>query len=215
MGDTEFKTDEEYGYNISLTDDRKYPEGHNVFDFKPNDTEVTALQKIFDKYIDTSDLESVSKFAKYKLDFSMNVLDVICLILTEKIEETNTLYKELDDQLTDVSHRMTSSITGKSFSPEEKIKLFDLQEDLLNRRRDVKDTIVMMEILCENIKRSRNFIFGMNKRQYNAKSQRFRDDDDYSYGPKAPKPSPEKESAASVDVRTFGDRPSFMKQTHI
>lgn len=184
MNDNGFKSDEDYGYHISLDDDRDYPEGHNSFDFNKTDTEVTALQKIFDQYFNTETLDAVAEFTNHKLDFGVSFFDVICLIMKEKMKDVNIQFSELENQLSDISHRMTPGLGGQTFTTEEKVEMFDLQQDLLNKRRNVKDVLTVMRVILENAEKSRNFIFGMNRRQYSAKSQRFSEDENYHYSAK-------------------------------
>lgn len=183
----EFKTDEEYGYQVSLTEDRDFVAGHN-FGFNKTDTEVTVLQKIMDAYIDTTDIESATKFMSHKLDFSISFLDTICLILMEKIQEISALYDEIERQIQDVAHRISKShLSGCTCTNEEKIEIFDLQTELYAHRRDIKDGLTSMRVLLENMERSRNFFLGMNRRQYNPKSERFNGNPDYQCGPKESK----------------------------
>ena len=79
---------------------------------------------------------------------------------------------------------MTPSIAGQQFTNEEKLELFDQYSDVLNKRRSIKDVLAVMNVFIENIEQTRNFILGMNRRQYSAKSQKFSGDSDYHYGAK-------------------------------
>jgi len=184
VNETVFKSDKDFGYHVSLVDGREYAEGHSLFGLNATDTEVTALQKILDKYFDTTSLDGIASFADYKLDFSISFLDTICLIMNEKIAETNAQFRELEDQLSDISHRMTPSLSGQQFTTEQKVELFDMQRDLLSKRRNVKDALTVMRVFADNIEQVRNFVLGMNRRQYSAKSQMFSDDVNYHYGAK-------------------------------
>ena len=179
--DNAFKRDEAYGYKVSLDENHSFAEGHhNVFELSEDDTEVTALQKILDVYFDTESLDSLSSFIDYKIDFSISFLDTICLILSSKLEEMDEEYEELERQGNDISHRMTKGeLTGQVFTAEEKIEMFDLQQSILVKRRRAKDTLTVMRVLLENMEKSRNFILGMNRRQFTPSSDRFRNDPEF------------------------------------
>ena len=183
MSDNAFKRDEMYGYKVSLDENHTFAEGHhNVFELNEDDTEVTALQKILDVYFDTESLDSLSKFIDYKIDFSISFLDTICLILTTKLNEMNSEYEELERQGNDIAHRMTKGeLTGQVFTKEEKIEMFDMQQAILVKRRRAKDTLTVMRVLLENMEKSRNFILGMNRRQFSPSSNRFQGDPEFKF----------------------------------
>lgn len=175
-----FKTDDAYGYHISLEEDRSLQAGHDV-GLTSEDTDVTALKKIFDSYIDTSSPDKTAEFIDHKLDFSVTVLDSMYLVLRDKVKEANEQFEEVERELGDISHRMSKTyLSGKTFTSEEKVDMFDKQQELLVRRRNLKDSLTVMRVLMENFEKSRNFILGMNRRQYSAKSNRFKEDPEYS-----------------------------------
>lgn len=174
-----FKTDEEYGYKISLDDERVYARGY-TFGFTETDTDVTALRKIIDGWFDVSDIEHIKAFADYKLDFSINVLDTLVLAFTEKVEKVRKEFAELEDESNDISHRITKAyLTGKTVTPKEKIQVYDEHEKVLVQRRKVKDTLSILEAVLDNMIKSRNFILSMNQRQYRAKSNKYKGDPNF------------------------------------
>jgi hypothetical protein len=174
-----FKTDKEYGYVVNLEDGRPFQEGYDV-GLSADDTDVTALQKIFDAYLDTSSPEKTVSFIEHKLDFCIKVIDTMTLILKGKIQTVSDQLNEVQHELDDISHRMSKAyLVGKTFTTKEKLEMFDLQQELVIQRRNLKDTLVAMRVVNENFEKSRNFIFGMNRRQYSPKSARFREDEEY------------------------------------
>lgn len=174
-----FKTDEDYGYKISLDDERTYARGY-TFGFTETDTDVTALRKIIDGWFDVSDIEHIKAFADYKLDFSINVLDTLVLAFTEKVEKVRKEFAELEDESNDISHRITKAyLTGKTVTPKEKIQVYDEHEKVLVQRRKVKDTLSVLEAVLDNMIKSRNFILSMNQRQYRAKSTKYKGDPNF------------------------------------
>lgn len=173
------KPDREFGYCIDLNSNRNYSEGHKL-GFDRNDTEVSALQKILNAYIDTTSIKNLSKFPGYKIDFALSIFDTIYLVTKEKLDAANIQFTELNKELTDIAHRMTKTFLGEQyFSNEEKIKIFNDQQELLNQRRLLKDTICVLRVIMEHIEKIRNFILGMNRRQYRPKSQRYKNNDDF------------------------------------
>lgn len=177
-----FKTDEEYGYKISLDDEREYARGY-AFGFSETDTDVSALRKIIDGWFDVSDVEHIKLFADYKLDFSINVLDTLVLALTEKVEKVRREFEELEYESNDIAHRITKAyLTGKPVSPKEKIQVYDQHEEVLVQRRKVKDTLSILEAILDNMVKSRNFILSMNQRQYRAKSIKYRGNPEFDMG---------------------------------
>lgn len=179
-----FKSDEEYGYKISLDDERSYARGY-TFGFDETDTDVSALRKIVNGWFDVSDIDHIKAFADYKLDFSINVLDTLVLALTEKVEKVRKEFTELEEESNDIAHRITKRyMTGKPVSPKEKIQIYDEHEEVLVQRRKVKDTLSVLEAILDNMVKSRNFILSMNQRQYRAKSTRYRGDPEFNIGSK-------------------------------
>lgn len=182
MGNT-FKTDAEYNYQVDLLPDRDIPVGHTGFDFNPNDTEVDALIKILDAYIDTSSPEKIFEFQHHKLDFSITVLDSMILILSGKKTMVQVYYDEVERQLEAINHRIIKPhIEGRVITTEEKLDIYNQNEALLVRRRNLKDTIAVLKVNIENLEKSRNFILGMNQRKYTPKTNRFKNDDRYQLG---------------------------------
>lgn len=171
-----FKSDKEYGYQISLSDDRPFPPGHEL-GFTNDDTEVTVIQKILDAFIDTTNADSISEFANYKLEFSLSVLDPFCIVLTKKIADISKELEELGTQEADIHHLMTRPyLAGTTITSTEKVAIYDKHEAILIKRRNVKDTLSALQVLLENLQKSRNFILGMNRRAYSAKSNEFKTD---------------------------------------
>ena len=180
----EFKRDDAYGYQVSLKDNRDYMPGHQI-GFTADDTDVTALQKILDAYIDTTSTDSMGEFASYKLEFALLFLDTICISLIKKIEKISKEYNELEIQEEDISHLMTKPyLTGKTIPTYEKVKIYDMHENIVVARRNIKDTMVALRVMLENTEKARNFILGMNRRHYSAKSSKFRDDPRFKIEPK-------------------------------
>lgn len=178
--DNKFKTDEEYNYRISLDENRSLPQGHEV-GLTGEDTDVSAIMKILDSYIDTSTPDTTITFINHKLDFSVTVLDSMCIILRDKVRDVEAQFIESEKELEDISHKMTRAyLVGKTFTSHEKVEMFNIQQELFIRRRDLKDTLTAMKVVMENLEKSRNFILGMNRRQYNPKSERFKDDPEYA-----------------------------------
>ena len=174
-----FKTDDEYKFNISLPENRKLPKGNN-FDFHNNATDVEVLKEILDGYFDTSSLESTSQFPSYKMDFSINVIDAMIIITKEKLENTIKYFNNIESQLNDINHRIIKSgLYGNKMSKEEKLEIFDMQEELLMYRRKIKDTMSVEKVMVENFENIRNFILSMNQRKYKPKSNRFQNDDNF------------------------------------
>lgn len=177
------KTDAEYNYQVELTPDRDMPKGHRGFGFTPDDTEVEALQKILNGYIDASTPDKAIEFSNHKMEFSITFLDSFILILTDKKSMIQAYYDEVEKQLEAVNHRMIKPhVEGRVLSMEEKLELYDIQEKLLIQRRSLKDTVSALRVNIENLEKSRNFILGMNQRKYTPKTDRFKNDDNYQLG---------------------------------
>ncbi|MCM1220975.1 MAG: hypothetical protein NC548_41465 [Lachnospiraceae bacterium] len=182
---TPFKSDEEYGYKISLDEDRSYARGYR-FGFNESDTDVSALRKIINGWFDVSDIEHIKAFADHKLDFSITVLDTLVLAFTEKVDKVRAEFAELEDESNDIAHRITKAVlTGKSVTPKEKIQIYDEHEKVLVQRRKVKDTLSVLEAVLDNMVKSRNFILSMNQRQYRAKSTKYKGDPNFDMRSKA------------------------------
>lgn len=174
-----FKSDEDYGYKISLDEQRGYARGYK-FGFSETDTDVSALRKIINGWFDVSDIKHIEAFADYKLDFSISVLDTLVLAFTEKVEKVRKEFNELEDESNDICHRVTKAyLTGKTVTPKEKIQVYDEHERILVQRRKVKDTLSVLEAVLDNMIKSRNFILSMNQRQYRAKSTRYKGDPNF------------------------------------
>lgn len=170
-----FKSDKDYGYQVSLKDGRPFPPGHKL-GFSADDTEVDVLRKILDAFIDTSSADSISKFTDYKLEFGLSMLDPMCIALMEKLDEISKELKEIEAQEADIQHLMTKPyLAGTTITAAEKVKIYDMHEEILIKRRNVKDTMTMVQVILDNMIKSRNFILGMNRRMYSAKSDNFRD----------------------------------------
>lgn len=177
MGSSKLKTDEEYGYTVSLNQDRPLPEGHDIFNFGTTKNEVAALSKIFNKYMNTTTLESTCKIPEYKIDFSLNFLDTMIIIVGKKMEQTIQYLEDIETQLNDISHRIIKpSLSGRVMTKEDKLKIYDMQEELLMRRRNIKDALSMQKVFIENMEKTRNFNLAMNQRMYSPKSERFQND---------------------------------------
>lgn len=184
MTHSNFKRDEEYGYQISLKDDRPFLEGHQI-GFTKDDTEVTAIQKILDAYIDTSTPDAIAEFPSYKMEFSINVLDSFCIALVKKIDKMTKELDEIKMQEEDIQHLMTKPyLTGQTISPNEKIEIYNRHEKIVVNRRNIKDAIVALQVVLENTEKARNFILGMNRRIYSAKSAKYRDDPSFRIEPR-------------------------------
>lgn len=175
-----FKPDKDFGVNISLTEDRSLPKGHKIFNLQYTDTEVDAIKKILDKYINTSTLDSACELNNHKIDFSITFLDSMIIIMTKKFEETEKYLKDVESELNDISHRIIKpTLSGNPLTKEEKIKIFDMQEELLVYRRNLKDSISIQKVFIENLEKTRNFILSMNQRMYTPKSERFQNDSEF------------------------------------
>ena len=176
----DFHTDKEYGYCVELSNTRPLPIGHKI-GFTSEDTEVTAIQKIFNAYFNTESIESLIHFSEYKLEFALTVIDALYLVAKNILDEGNKQFNELEMQLTDIAHKMTKNkIEGYNFSKSEKVEIFDTQQDLYNKRRLLKDTLSILRVIIDNMEKTRNFILGMNRRNFTPKSQRFKDDDGFA-----------------------------------
>lgn len=175
-----FKPDKDFGVNISLTEDRSLPKGHKIFNLQYTDTEVDAIKKILDKYVNTSTLESACELNNHKIDFSITFLDSMIIIMTKKFEETEKYLKDVESELNDINHRIIKpTLSGNPLTKEEKIKIFDMQEELLVYRRNLKDSISIQKVFIENLEKTRNFILSMNQRMYTPKSERFQNDSEF------------------------------------
>lgn len=182
-----FKSDADYNYQVELTPDRDMPVGHKGFNFDIQDTEVNVLKKVLDAYIDTSDMSTIMEFTNHKLDFSIIFIDAMILILSDKRAIIQAYFDEVDKQLEAINHRMIKPyVDGRVLAKEEKLEIYDMQEELLVERRNLKDTIAVLKVIVENLEKSRNFILGMNQRKYTPKTDKFKNDADYQLG-KEPK----------------------------
>ena len=178
-----FKSDADYNYQIDLLPDRDIPSGHTGFGFTENDTEVDAISKILDAYIDTSSPESIFEFQHHKMEFSVTFLDSMILILSDKKATVQAYYDEVEKQLEAVNHRVLKPyVDGRVLTNEEKLDIYDQNEKLLVQRRNLKDTIAVLKVNVENLEKSRNFILGMNQRKYTPKTDKFKNDDRYQLG---------------------------------
>lgn len=183
----EFKSDTEYGIQIELTPDRDLPIGHKGFNLDETDTEVTALQKILDKYIDTSSSEAMLEFNDHKVDFSVVFIDSIVKICEIKCAEMESVFDEVNKQIDAINHRILKPyVDGKALTIENKMEIYDMYEELLIQRRRLKDSIAALKVFIDNSKKSRNYILGMNQRKYTPKTDKFKNDADYQLG-KEPK----------------------------
>ena len=182
-----FKSDADYNYQVELLPDREMPSGHTGFNFNDTDTEVTALNKILDAYIDTSSIESVGNFQHHKMEFSITFLDSMILILSRKKATVQSYYDEVEKQLEAINHRILKPyVDGRVLTDQEKLDIYSQYETLLIQRRNLKDTIAILKVNVENFEKSRNFILGMNQRKYTPKTDKFKNDDRYQLG-KIPK----------------------------
>jgi hypothetical protein len=187
----QLKTDETYGYAVDLKYGRELPYGHKL-DTRGIRTDVDALRKILDLYLDTSTMESTMDITNHKIDFSVTFLDAILLIVSEKLTKAFEYLADVDAQLQDISHRIIKpSLSGQAMGKEDKIAIYDMQEDLLIRRRNLKDAISILKVMQENIEKTRNFNLSMNNRMYRPKSERFQPDPDFYIGKAADKNKPE------------------------
>ena len=178
-----FKSDADYNYQVDLLPDRDMPPGHTGFGFTAGDTEVEALGKILDAYMDTSSPESIFEFQHHKLEFSITFLDSMILILSDKRAIVEAYYDEVEKQLEAVNHRILKPyVDGRVLTNEEKLDIYNQNETLLVQRRNLKDTIAVLKVNIENLEKSRNFIFGMNQRKYTPKTDKFKNDDRYQLG---------------------------------
>lgn len=181
------KTDDEYGYVVDLKYDRELPAGHTI-NIKNISTEIDALKKMFDRYMDTSTIEKACDIASHKIDFSVSFLDPMIIIMNSKMIETMKYLDDVEVQLQDISHRIIKpSLSGKVMSKEEKLKIYDMQEELLLRRRNLKDALSMQKVFIDNMEKTRNFNLSMNQRKYRPKSERFQPDPDFYIGKAADK----------------------------
>lgn len=175
----EHKTDAEYGLQVSLDPDRALVPGYPI---PPVSNDVKALQEIIDSYINVDSTESLIKFMDCKVDFAVSFLDSIYLIVSKKYDIASKYYEDLDNELTDISHNILRPyMGGRVIDKEEKLQIYEEQERVLLYRRDIKDSLTVMKILMENIEKARNFILGMNKRQYSSRSTRYRSDPNYQH----------------------------------
>ena len=177
------KTDQEFGYGVSLNAGRPVHEGHTLFHFDTSMTEVEAIKELIGEFMDVSSPESIANFNRYKIDFGLSILDNMIIVLTEKMVKTNEYLGETQAELDDISHRIIKpSLSGRVMTADEKMSLIEMQESLLILRRDLKDTLAAQKVLIENLEKSRNFIFTMNQRMYKPKSKRFEKDPDFFIG---------------------------------
>lgn len=175
------KTDEEYGYHITLKDGRPFPEGNRIHGVNLGATDVEMLRAIMDLYIPSSSVEDLEKFTSHKMDFSVNVLDTLTLICKDKYKYANDILIELERQETDIAHKILKPIlTGQQLTVEEKLKIYDEQEKLFITRRHVKDTVLVLKIMAENFENMRNYILGMNKRRFLPSSDKYSGMEDFS-----------------------------------
>jgi hypothetical protein len=132
------------------------------------------------KFMDTSSIESARRIPSQKIDFSISVLDTMILIATKKLAEITKYYEDIELQLADLSHRVIKpKIIGENMTKEEKLNIYDIYEDLLISRRELKDAMSMLKILIENTEKTRNFNLSMNQRMYRPKSDRFKDNPNF------------------------------------
>ena len=178
-----FKPDTEYSCQIELLPDRDIPKGHEGFGFTEKDTEVDALTKILDKYIDVSDINKAVSFCNHKIDFSVTFLDSLIIILSDKKATMQAYYEEVDKQHEAINHRMIKPyVDGRMLTNEEKLEVYNMLEKLLVERRNLKDAIALLKVNIENLEKSRNFILGMNQRKYTPKTERFKNDSRFQLG---------------------------------
>lgn len=175
----DFKTDKEYGFVVDLKDERGLPEGHSLC-FDDCCSDVRALQKILDMYIDVSSRESIESANDHKMDFALNFIDSMIVIMRNKNVVALNSLNEVEAELNDVNHRIVKpTLSGRTLSKEEKLEIYDLQEELLIQRRRIKDIFTIQKVFIENMEKTRNFILSMNQRFYSPKSDRFKEDKNF------------------------------------
>lgn len=175
----DFKTDKEYGFVVDLKDERGLPEGHNLC-FDNCCTDVEAMKMILDMYIDPSSRESIESTNEHKMDFALNFIDSMIVIMREKNVVVLDALNEVETEINDVNHRIVKpTLSGRTLSKEEKLEIYDLQEGLLLQRRKIKDVFTIQKVFIENMEKTRNFILSMNHRFYSPKSDRFKEDKNF------------------------------------
>lgn len=177
-------SDAEYGYQLFLEEDRGYPEGHELTKNIQNLSTLTdthIIRHIVDSYMDLSTDESIKRFSNYKLDFSENYLDAFCQIYKEKAEKAKVMLDEFDKQEADLSHLIIKSkmIGNSPLTDKKKLKIFNELEELYIKRRWVKDMYLTARVLLEHAEKSRNYVLGMNKRQYSPMSEKYGNDKEF------------------------------------
>ena len=182
------KTDKEYGYLTELPKDRSLPEGHQIditdisgLTISPDGhniiTDVKLIEHILNSYIDVSTIDNAASFSNYKLDFGIVFIDTMWQVMYSKFLDMASYCSELDRQVSDIQHRMTKPyLLGQTISREDKLILYEILEDVCIKRRQIKDTMVVIKTFLENIDKIKNSILSMNKRQYFPKSDRFQGD---------------------------------------
>lgn len=179
----EFKKDSDYSTPISLTPVRDLPEGHKGFQFNKDNSEVEALQKILDAYIDTSSMESMLSFYEHRIDFGVTFIDSMIIMMTDKRSVVQAQYDDIEKQLEAISHRMIKPfIDGTMPTNAEKLEIYEQQERLLIQRRNLKDLIAVLKVSIENFENTRNFILGMSKRKYTPQTEKFKNDERFQLG---------------------------------
>lgn len=175
-----FKTNKDYGYRVYMDENRDYADGHNLFVFKEDFTEVDAIKSILSGFIDTSSADEFAKFNDHSIDFAISVLDTFILKLTEQLKEGKKFLEDIEKEQNDISHKMIQPyLYGTSISIDEKLQIYELNEQVLIKRRKVKDSITIIEILLDNYTKSRNFILAMGKRKYSPKSEEYKNNKEF------------------------------------
>ena len=177
------KHDKEYETNISLEDGRPLPYGHR-YHHSGERTDVAVMDKLLSNYFGDASCDTLCEFSDYKIDFALNYLDSIIIIMKDKYEKAKECFNEVERQSQAVSHRIIKPfLSGKPLTKEEKLEIYDLQEEILIKRRKIKDTLSVIGVFIDNTEKTRNFILGMNNRGYTPKADKFKNDDKYMISP--------------------------------
>ena len=177
------KPDKEYDTRISLEDNRQLPNGH-TFHHAGEHSDVEVIDKILSGWFNDENIETISEFSDYKMDFALTYIDTMIIIMNEKMNTTRKYFEEIEHQSEAISHRIIKPfLSGKPINKEEKLEIYDLQENILVKRRKLKDTLSIMGVFIENMEKTRNFILSMNTRYYTPKSDKFKNDEKYNIPP--------------------------------
>lgn len=172
------KSDDEYGL-VTLEPNRTLPAGYKI-NTSPGDTDVSILKRILDEYITVDTVDDVIKFMNYKTDFAITILDAVSIIIDEKLKKVMKFNKEIEEEFEDINHRIIKPhLVGTTLPKEDKLEIFDETARILVERRHTKDAMTLLRVYKENVEKTRNFILGMNHRQYSPNASKNSGNPDY------------------------------------